>query len=183
METFIPSVPLQNTSNFTQAKAQALKNLDTIPIDMPIKDIVISINKLPYCYTIQCCWGHFVNSKQPDKNNLEVVKKNDIDEKFEYRIAYLALSLENTSAGTFFLDDMKKIPSIVNSNYVQFGCAQWFLQRHINSYVLQVQPSDRAHIDSMTVPQKEALLIQSTRNVFWDTIRQRVHKLQNNPLT
>lgn len=175
MQTFVPSIPLQNISNFAQTKAQTLLDLNKDPIDTPIKDIVMSLNALPYCYTIQCCWGHFVSTSQPDKHNLAVVKKKDIDEKIEYRIAYLALSLENTPAGKAFLDKMEKIPTRIDSSYVQFGCAQWFLQRHANSYVLQVQPSDRAHVDSMTVLREEALLIQSTRNVFWDTIRQFVN--------
>jgi len=53
------------------------------------KDNFITTNELPYCFTLQSCFGHFVFCGQNDQQNLEPLPVNDPIVKVEYRIAYI----------------------------------------------------------------------------------------------
>jgi hypothetical protein len=77
-------------------KAQRLKSLGDLAdnmIDAPIIDLINGFNKLPFCFTLQSCYGHFVYNGQKDTHNLEPLPVKGVIAKVEYRIAYIALSL------------------------------------------------------------------------------------------
>ena len=171
MQTFCSERPLQHDPGFEAAKARALESMDMAEIDEPIKDVIASLNKHPSCYTLQSCFGHFVSTEHPDDHNLSVVEESGSSDSPLYRISYLALCIRDNSDGRRFLSLLKRIPWEIDRDRIQFGCAEWFWNRCINSYVLQVQPKDRADVDSLTISVREVRLIQSARNHFWDTLR------------
>ncbi|MCK5198743.1 MAG: hypothetical protein KAR21_10350 [Spirochaetales bacterium] len=53
---------------------QRQKRLDGLSdgmIDVPIIEIVNGFSKLPFCFTLQSCFGHFLYNDQMDPYNLE----------------------------------------------------------------------------------------------------------------
>jgi hypothetical protein len=88
----------------------------------------------------------------------------------DYRIAYIALCIENNNQGLFLFNELKKIPFIDNE-YIQFGCAEWFWEQHSNSFALQVEPERYMSKDRIIVDYREALHIQEIRGYFFDKIR------------
>ena len=84
----------------------------------------------------------------------------------EYRIAYIAICVENSTPGIALLEALKRIVTI-DPEYVQFCCAEWFWKRQINSYALQVEPDRFKRKDTAIVDFKEALHIEKIRNEFF----------------
>ena len=135
-------------------------------IDKPIIDLINGYNKLPYCFTLQSCYGHFVYNGQKDLHNLESLPAKEILGKIEYRIAYIAFCIENSVAGRRLFDKIKAVTSIDPEN-IQFCCAEWFWNQQVNSYALQVEPDRFKHQDTSTIEFKEALHIEKIRNTFF----------------
>lgn len=135
-------------------------------IDAPIIDLINEFNKLPYCFTLQSCYGHFVYNGQKDSQNFEPLLVKDTIAKVEYRIAYIAFCIENSLLGRWLLKTLKKIIAIDPEN-VQFCCAEWFWKRQVNSYALQVEPGRFKRKDLVILDYKEALHIEKIRNDFF----------------
>ena len=70
----------------------------------------------------------------------------------------------------------KPLP-LIDSDYVQFGSADWFWSNQVNSYVLQVEPDRYKHQDTVLLPYKEALFIEKIRNAFFDKMNYPAAKL------
>ena len=68
-------------------------------IDEPIVEIVKGFNRLPYCFTLQSCYGHFVHSEHDNPHNLDPLPGTDTISDIEYRIAYIAFCIENNNEG------------------------------------------------------------------------------------
>ncbi|MCD4697689.1 MAG: hypothetical protein K8S16_15805 [Bacteroidales bacterium] len=166
METFTEFKPLVDNPYFLQQRKKALNQLDFNAIDVPIKKIIKAFSNLPYCFTLQCCYGHFLYDKQRNLQNIEPLPNSDNISKVEYRIAYIALCIRNNEQGRTFLQELKKIPAI-DPDYVQFGCADWFWEQQVNSYVLQVESEIYKAKDKITVNFQEALHIEKVRNEFF----------------
>jgi len=150
-------------------------------IDMPIIDLIKGFNKLPYCFTLQSCYGHFVYEGQKDANNLEPLPASDTIANVEYRIAYIAFCIENSTSGRVFLEALKKITTI-DPEHVQFCCAKWFWNRQVNSYALQVEPDRFKHQDTAVVDSKEALFIEQIRNKIFIRLYELLEKAKNNEI-
>ena len=118
----------------------------------------------------QCCFGHFVYGDQLDIRNLEPLKQIDGPLDVEYRIGYIALCADNSKDG---IELLAKLEDIVNldKDYIQFGCATWFWERQINSYVLQVQPERFKDKDKMIIDIKEAHYIEKLKIRFFERLR------------
>jgi len=86
--------------------------------------------------------------------------------KVEYRIAYIALCIENSLLGRVLFNALNKITAIDPEN-VQFCCADWFWKRQVNSYALQVEPDRFKRKDTAVLDYKEALHIEKIRNEFF----------------
>ncbi|MBW1858987.1 MAG: hypothetical protein JRI70_02665 [Deltaproteobacteria bacterium] len=71
------------------------------------------------------------------------------------------------------MEDLRAIPSI-DPDYVQFGCAEWFWQRHVNTYALQVEPLRHKTKDKALIGFQEALHVEKIRNEFFDVLNQMV---------
>ena len=170
METFTEFKPLVKTPSFIQQREKALNQLDINNIDAPIKKIIKSFAKLPYCFTLQSCYGHFLYNDQKNPKNLEPLPDSNKISQVEYRIAYIALCIQNNQQGRMLLQKLKKIP-LIDPDYVQFSCADWFWKQQVNSYALQVEPERYKTKDKITVDFQEALHIEKVRNEFFRKLK------------
>jgi len=166
LETFTELKDLTENPHYEVQRQKSLCNLTDDMIDMPIIDLINGLNKLPYCFTLQCCYGHFVNKGQKDLYNLEPLPVKDTIAKVEYRIAYIAFCIENSPSGRGLFEALKEI-TVIDSENVQFCCAEWFWKRQVNSYAVQVEPDRFKRKDKAILVYKEALYIEKVRNEFF----------------
>ena len=139
-------------------------------IDTPFMPLVKSIREIPYCYTLQSCFGHFVLSDGTERYRIEDIR-DSLDENtlIHFKIPYLAFCVENNESGRSFVDDLKAVQRI-DPEYIQFGCAEWFWDYCVNSYVLQVEPERHANEDSCDVRLEEAVHLESMRDRFYNAV-------------
>ena len=176
METFTEPKELVENPHYGNQRRNILAGLTDDMIDVPIIGLVKSINKLPFCFTLQSCYGHFLYNGQSNPNNLDPLPAagNNID-KVEYRIAYIAFCIDNSDSGRRLFDNFKQITAIDPQN-IQFCCAEWFWERQVNSYALQVEPDRFKDEDEAILDFREALKIEHVRNEFFaqlDTLFQK----------
>ena len=177
METFAELKEFAENPHYQIQKQKALSDLTDDIIDMPIVDLINGYNKLPYCFTLQSCYGHFVYHDQKDTHNLEPLPVKGAIDKVEYRIAYIAFCIEDNHLGRELFESFKKIITIDPEN-VQFCCAEWFWERQVNSYALQVEPDRFKHKDTAIVDFKEALNIEKIRNKFFARLYDLIENLK-----
>ena len=171
METFTdPKDPVENPRYGVQ-RQNTLAGLSDDLIDGPVLELIRTANRLPFCFTIQSCWGHFVYSGQSDPRNLAPLPVTDGIGEVEYRIAYICLCVECSVSGIRLLEALKALTAIDPHN-IQFGCAEWFWSRQINSYALQVQPERFKHKDTAIIGYREALHLEKIRNRFFEALGQ-----------
>lgn len=173
METFTEFRHLVSNPLYREQRAESLRRLDFNTIDAPIADIIMGLAELTYCFTLQSCYGHFLGTDKSDPKNLEPVANLDKALSIEYRIAYIALCIQNNEVGIRLLQDLEDLTSI-DPDYIQFGCAGWFWERQVNSYVLQVEPERYRMRDKAVVSLQEALHIERTRDRFLHELRKMV---------
>jgi hypothetical protein len=171
LETFGEPRDFVKNERYAQARKDALAALDMGAIDAPIVDIVAGFAKLPHCFTLQCCNGHFLWEGQNDRHNLDELPARDPG-MIRYRIAYLALCIKKGKRGANFRERLAAICE-TDRAYVQFGSPDWFWQQYPNSYALQVEPTRDMFLDEALLEHAEALHVQSIR----DEVFQRVRKL------
>ncbi len=88
METFTEPKELVKNQHYQNQRQRSLAVLNDDMIDAPIIDLINGFNKLPYCFTLQSCYGHFIYNGQNDSHNLESLPDTDTVARIEYRIAY-----------------------------------------------------------------------------------------------
>jgi hypothetical protein len=155
---------------FKVQKKRCLAGLAEATLDAPTVPIIQALNACSYRFTLQCCYGHFLYEGQLDKHNLATLPpRADID-RVEYRIAYIAFCVENSPTGRRFLAALEALPAIDPEN-IQLGSAEWFWQKQINSYVLQVEPDRFKHKDTAILDFKEALYIEKIRKRFFAKLK------------
>ena len=170
METFSePKEPVENPLYFAQRR-KSLSGLDPSMIDAPIIGLINGFNRLPHCFTLQSCYGHFLYRGQIDPHNLDPLPVSKTLSRVEYRIAYIALCIENSDAGKLLIEALKAITDLDPENF-QFCCAEWFWKRQVNSYALQVEPHRFKRQDTAVLDYSEALQIEKTRNAAFDRLR------------
>jgi hypothetical protein len=175
METFTEPKKLVENPHYQKQRRESLAGLSDDMIDAPIIDIINSFNKLPYCFTMQSCYGHFVYSNQKDPYNLEPLPVTDAVARVEYRIAYLCFCIQNSALGRGLLEALNEITAIDQQN-IQLCCAEWFWERQVNSYALQVEPDRFKHKDTAMLDYREALHIEKIRNEFFVQLRELLQK-------
>jgi hypothetical protein len=166
LETIIEPRKLENNPGFEEQKLKTLDELCDGMIDEPIVNIIRGFNNLPYCFTLQCCYRHFVYDGHWDPHNLDPLLESEQINRVEYRIAYVAYCIDNTEAGRGLLDKLQKITAIDPDN-IQFCSARWFWRRQVNSYALQVEPDRFKHKDKIILDYQEALYIENLRGEFF----------------
>jgi hypothetical protein len=93
-----------------------------------------------------------------------------------YRIAYLALCIEDSPRGRALRDSLARLPAL-DRDYLQFGSAEWFWAKHPNSFVVQVEPARFMTSDTCDIEHAEALRLERVRDLFFDALRQKVEGL------
>lgn len=176
METFAKPRPFVDNPNFSSDRQVAVGKLLTAIIDAPIRRLITRFSCLPCCFTLQCCFGHFLPEGEDDEDNLEPLPTTDVGP-VKYRIAYLALCIENSSAGRDLYSGLEEIAAL-DPQYIQFGSPDWFWSRHRNSYAVQVEPIKFATSDTAIIKYKEALTVQKVRGQFFDRLEKLVLEIQ-----
>jgi len=166
LETFTDLRGLAENPQYQSQKQKTLYDLSDDMIDMPIVGLINGFNELPYCFTLQSCYGHFVCNGQNDDHNLDPLPTEKAVAEVEYRIAYVAFCIENRASGRRLFEALKEIPTIDQKN-IQFCCAEWFWERQVNSYALQVEPDRFKRKDAAILKFEEALHIEKVRNTFF----------------
>jgi len=92
-----------------------------------------------------------------------------------YRIAYIAFCIQNNNDGRKLFHELRRLNSL-DPEYIQFGCADWFWQRHVNSYVLQVEPYRYKTKDTAIIDFQEALHVEKMRNEVFNHLRKIISK-------
>jgi len=174
METYTELKEFMNDPGFEEMRQKYLSELDEVVIDEPIIEIIKDFNQLPYCFTLQSCYGHFLYNGQNDSNNLDPLPVSKNISHVEYRIAYVALCIKNSTPGREFFKELKRIPEFDPQN-IQFCCAEWFWKSFINSFALQVEPDRFKNKDTAVLEYQEALYIEKVRNEFFSQLK---HMLQ-----
>jgi hypothetical protein len=169
LETFAAQCEFVEHSSFARDRERTILNLPVKDIDAPILDVILDFAKLKHCFTHQCCFGHFVHEEQQDIESPVPLPAHDVGE-VTYRIAYLALCIQKSEAGTRLREALSGITSI-DRDYVQFGSPGWFRDRCPNSYALQVEPDRFQFQDQAVVPYPEALHIQRVRDLVFERVR------------
>jgi hypothetical protein len=166
LETFTDLKDFAENPHYHEQKQKILFDFNDDIIDKPIAGLIEGFNRLPYCFTLQSCYGHFVYNGQKNAYNLDPLPEKEIILKVEYRIAYIAFCIENSSEGKELFAVLKKVTDIDPKN-IQFCCAEWFWKKQINSYALQVEPDRFKHKDTALLEFNEALHIEKIRNIFF----------------
>ncbi len=73
METFTEPKELVKNIRYQEQRRNNLAILTESMIDTPIVELIKHINNLPYCFTLQCCYGHFIYNSQNDPHNLKTL--------------------------------------------------------------------------------------------------------------
>jgi hypothetical protein len=71
--------------------------------------------------------------------------------------------------------DLEALTSL-NPDYIQFGSADWFWEQMINTYCIQLEPDWMKTQDSGMISQKEALLIEKLRPIFFNQPAVIIHR-------
>ncbi|MFC1925369.1 hypothetical protein ACFLW2_01570 [Chloroflexota bacterium] len=171
METFVALKDLIDNPHYHEERQEQLLKLDLSNIDSPIIDIVSGLAGLTYCFTLQSCYGHFLHKNQKNRMNVKPLPISDSIKSVEYKIAYIGLCIQNNKLGRALFHDLREIP-LIDPDYIQFGCAEWFWERQVNSYALQVEPRRYMTIDEPPpISYQEAQHIQKVRNEFFLALR------------
>lgn len=166
METFTAAKPLVRDPNFSRQRRTALAGLEIAGIDPPLRGIITSFSRLPALFTLQSCWGHFLYPGCREPENTAPLPSTPPDGRIEYRIAYIAFCLQNSPAGRILYRDLSRIVQIDPDN-IQFGSADWFWDKHVNSYVLQVEPLRACCRDRVEVTYPEARNLEKIKRDFF----------------
>ena len=171
MESFTEPKDVVENPHYQEQRQETLSGLSDKMIDVPIIEVINTFNKLPYCFTIQSCYGHFVYNGQRDPHNLEPLPAVNTIARVEYKIAYIAFCIDNNYSGRSLLGALNKISSIDPEN-IQLCSAEWFWKRQVNSYALQVEPDRFKYQDRAEFDYKEALNLENTRKLFFIEVMQ-----------
>lgn len=170
METFAGPKPFVDNPEFEKNRSVTLETLRNLiatgKIDPPVVELLELFSRIPHCYTIQSCSGHFVHERQPDEyTTARLAPYRGIVHTIHYRLAYLAFVLEKSKNGSVLCRDLRTL-ALRNSVYIQFGSAGWFWEQSVNSYQIQVAPEREKYKDCFWVTYKEALLLEKARDLL-----------------
>ncbi len=177
METLTNPKELVANPSYYEERKNCLAGLSDDMIDVPIRELVRNVNSLPQCFTLQGCYGHFVYEGQDDPHNLDSLPRTNVTGRVEWRIAYIVFCIENSDPGRKLVQGLERIPEL-SPESIQFCSAQWFWDRQVNSYALQVEPDRFKHLDAAMLDYKEALHIENVRNRFFKRLHKLIYALQ-----
>jgi hypothetical protein len=173
LETFTQTKEFVDDPGYSKRRLESLSELDSVTIDAPIAELIRGLAQLPYCFTLQSCYGHFLHGDQKDPKNIKPLPVSDSTARVDYRIAYVALCIQDNDMGRALFNELREFTEI-DPEYIQFGCAEWFWRTYPNSYALQVEPARFMYQDKCSVDYQEALYIEKIRNAFFNELRVRL---------
>lgn len=176
METFAEPKDLVENPGYRERRQEMLATLTDDMIDRPLIELVNALNSRPYCYTLQCCYGHFLYDGQEDPYSLASLPITDTIANVEYKIAYVVFCIDNSLPGTNLLSTLKQV-ALIDPDYIQLCSATWFWERQVNSYALQVEPDRYKDKDNVKLAYHEALHIQTVRAMFFTGLKERFRTL------
>jgi hypothetical protein len=165
VETFTAAKAFVSHPGYARDRRHALSALALERIDAPIVGLIQAIAALPQCFSLQSCYGHFLWSDGQDQHNLDRLPRAHAG-RIDYRIAYLAVCIQNSPDGRELRRAMKQIAGL-DPQLVQFGSAEWFWSQHPNTFVLQVEPERFKYKDRIAIDHAEALQIETARDRFF----------------
>ena len=177
METFIEPRQFVKNPRFSKDRHDTLAALDLRKIDGPIVDLIDGFTALPHCFTLQSCYGHFLYSPEQDTYSLDLVPNKNTGY-IRYRLAYIVFCIDNSPVGMAFHNSLAKVPEL-DPDYIQFGSAEWFWKRYVNSYALQLEPARFKRKDEAILEHAEALHVQQRRGLFFRKLRDLLKKQLN----
>jgi hypothetical protein len=122
--------------------------------------------RVPHCYTVQSCYGHFVHEREPDEHTTaRLAPYRGMIRMVHYRIAYIAFVLEKSTNGFTLCRDLSSLAS-QNPRFIQFGSAGWFWEQSVNTYQIQVALEREKYRDCFWVTYKEALQLEKVRDML-----------------
>ena len=169
METFGKPREFVEDDGYICARQRAISSLNFDEVDRPIRDIVHGFARLPHCFTLQCCYGHFICDERQDYDSLKAIPAGYAGT-VRYRIAYIAFCLENSKPGRKLRESLAAVAAI-DPEFIQFGSAGWFWEQWPNSFALQVEPSVSLCEDEVLLASGEARYIQGLRDRFFVALR------------
>jgi len=180
METFTPARPFTLHPGYVAEREQAHRELEEEmcrgSIDPPLLPMIRKCIPITHCFTVQCCFGHFVHDLEPDTENLVSPSLYKVRiEVVRYRIAYLAVCLEDNTPGRKMYSDLEEL-AVGNPDYILFGSADWFWERMVNTYIIQLEPERLKTKDSGVIAMEEALHIEALREEFFMRLAGIIHK-------
>lgn len=180
METFTPPRRFVPHPDYRKDRGRYLQGLwqeiNRKAIDAPLHPLMQECMGVPHCFTLQSCYGHFVHAREPEKENLVPISRYTPEVgRVEYRIAYLALCLENSPAGHELYSELAGIAGL-DPAFIQFGSADWFWDQIPNTYCIQLEPERIKNEDSGDVTWDEALRIEELRRPFFKRLMEIMRK-------
>jgi hypothetical protein len=169
LETFAEPREFTEDAAYDERKVRTLEDLDPGSIDAPIRDLVLRLIRLPHCFTLQSCYGHFVYPGRTEPGNPKPLPREDVG-RVRYRIAYMALCIQSGGPGRRLRAALGALVRM-DPEYIQFGSPGWFWDRHPNSYALQVEPERFRDRDQAEIEHREALHIERVRDSFFGALR------------
>lgn len=161
METYTACKAFVDNPQYNEDRRYVLDNLVAGDIDPPLVTLVQKINRLPYVFSLQCCYGHFLWKNGKEINPLESL---EADTWVTYRLAYIALCIENSSLGRHLQQRLMNIPSSISEDNIQFFSAQWFWDQWPNSYAIQIMPERFKGFDVAQITATEARELATIRD-------------------
>jgi len=164
METFTPPKQFISPPEFAKERAMALQRLDELirlsEPDPPLIPLLRQFMQIPFCFTVQSCYGHFVYSQSPgDRNLAPVASFPDGVQQLRYRLAYMVFCIEDNVHGHALYDDLQSMTEL-DPLYIQFGSADWFWDMTPDTYVVQLEPLSGAYQDCVIVKIDEAIHLE-----------------------
>lgn len=178
MKTYTALKEFVANPHFQQQKQKAQDKLERIAIDAPIAGLIHTLNGFSFCFTLQCCHGHFVYDGQNDPHNMLPLPQTAILTPIEYRIGYITCCIENSQEGKELFQKLHKMTGLAPEN-IQFCCADWFWEQQVNSFVLQVEPDRFKHQDKAVIGHEEALHLERVRNNLFNTLYKSIKAIKN----
>jgi hypothetical protein len=170
METFAGPKPFVDNPEYEKNRSGALETLRSLiatgRIDPPLVELMELFSRVPHCYTLQSCYGHFVHERQSDEHTTaRLAPYRGMVHMVHYRIAYIAFVLEKSKNGFVLCRDLRTLASR-NPWYIQFGSAGWFWEQSVNTYQIQVILEREKGKDSLQVTYDEALRLENVRDML-----------------
>ncbi len=178
MQAFAEPRGLESNAGFTAQREHALAHLSLEGLDCPLVDLVQRLTAVPWCFPVESCCGHFVILDGDHRRVLDRLPPLGASAKrVLYRVAYVALCIDDDPAGRELLRDLQAVPSIAPEQ-IQFGCVDHLWRRQVNTFVLQVVPWAHRFVDDVILSPAEARDVDEARSWYFARLDDLVRDLQ-----